>query len=219
MQNEKLKIAAFDVDGTLTYTDSFLLFLRFVAGKPKFFINMARLLPVFLAYGARLIARDAAKNHILSMFLKNMPHDKYLAKCEDFAKLVYPIIARSDGMSCLKSHQGIGDLVVFVSASLEDYLIPWARTIGVEHVVATKMEVSNGFLTGKMLGPNCRAQEKVNRIRAAFGNFEIIAAYGDSRGDKEMLAQSKTGYYRRLIDEPENAKAIKNNLYWGDLIN
>lgn len=218
MQTEKYNIAAFDVDGTLTFTDSFLLFLRFVSGKMLFVINMIRLVPVFIAYGVRLISRDAAKNHILGVFLGGMPHEKYLSKCSEFASLAYPIIARTDGLSCLKSHQGIGDGVVLVSASLEDYLIPWAHSLGVEHVIATKMEVYNGKLTGKMAGANCRAQEKVNRIRAAFGNAEIVAAYGDSAGDKELLAASKAPYYRKLVDEPVNASAVKRALYWGNLL-
>ncbi|KAF0186255.1 MAG: cicA [Hyphomonadaceae bacterium] len=218
MQTEKPKIAAFDVDGTLTFTDSFLLFLRFVSGRWFFLLNMIKLLPVFLVYGVRLISRDEAKNRILSVFLKNMPQEKYLRKCQEFAQIAYPIIARADGLSCLKSHQGIGDVVVFVSASLEDYLIPWAHSLGVKHVIATKMEVKNGKLTGKMAGANCRAQEKVNRIRAIFGDAEIVAAYGDSRGDKEMLAASHTPYYRKLVDEPAEANRIKRALYWGNLL-
>ena len=216
MQNQNIKIAAFDVDGTLTFTDSFMLFLRYIAGKWGFVLKMLGLAPIFILYGIRIISRDDAKNHILSAFLKDFPYTDYIAKCEEFAKVTYPKIVRTDGMTAIKTHQGANDIVCLVSASLEDYLKPWAKTLGIENVIATKMEVIDGRLTGRMHGPNCRAQGKVDCIRAVFGNTPIITAYGDSRGDKEMLEAAEHGFYRKLLDEPKNAKAIKNSLYWGD---
>lgn len=219
MQNQAPKIAAFDVDGTLTFTDSFMLFLRFIAGKWGFVFKLLGLVPIFLLYGIRIISRDDAKNHILSTFLKDYQYADYIAKCEEFAKATYPKIVRNDGMAAIKTHQGANDVVCLVSASLEDYLIPWAKTLGVEHVIATKMEVIDGRLSGKMRGPNCRAQGKVDRIREVFGDAPIVAAYGDSSGDTEMLEAAEQGFYRKLLDEPKNAKAIKNSLYWGDGFN
>ena len=47
---------------------------------------------------------------------------------------------------------------------------------------------------GAFAGPNCRGEEKVRRLRAAYGDdVRLAAAYGDTSGDTEMLA---------IADEP-----------------
>lgn len=94
-------------------------------------------------------------------------------------------------------HKEQGDRVVLVSASFEEYLGVWARKIGIE-VIATKMEVQGGKLTGRLATPNCYGAQKVARIRAQIDltQFDEIYAYGDTRGDKEMLEIAKHKFYR-----------------------
>ncbi len=216
---ETTKLACFDVDETLTFTDSFMLFLRHTTGRFGFALKIASVTPFFLLYVLRIMSRDNVKNRLLSAFLKDMPHTKYLGLCQSFSEKIYPIIARGDGLLRIKSHQGVGDKVVMVSASLEDYLLPWAHQLGIDGVIATKMEIIGGRLTGRMYGENCRAGIKVKRIRELYPDAEIIAAYGDSAGDKEMLAAATTPHYRKLVDEPRDAKSIIRNLYWGKGLN
>ena len=211
-------IAAFDVDGTLTWTDSFMLFLRFVRGRWGFLSRMVLLVPAFLAYVMRLRDRDATKNRIMTAFLKGISAPRYAQYCEEFARIAYPIITRPDALARLNSHLGVRDQVVLVSASLESYLIPWARTLGVETVLATQVEVRDNLLTGTMLGSNCRCEQKVARIIARFGEAPVIAAYGDSRGDHEMLAVSQNPGLLVFEEAPSNARAIWWDLYFGDLM-
>lgn len=211
-------IAAFDVDGTLTWTDSFMLFLRFVRGRWGFIARMIGLMPVFFAYAFKLRDRDATKNLLLTAFLKGMSEPRYHQYCQDFARIAYPLITRPDALARLNSHLGVRDEVALVSASLEGYLIPWAATLGVETVLATQLQVSNGLLTGVMLGPNCRCDQKVVRIRRHFGDAPIVAAYGDSRGDTEMLAASQNPGMLVFEEAPANRRAIWWDLYFGDML-
>jgi phosphatidylglycerophosphatase C len=52
-------------------------------------------------------------------------------------------------------------------------------------------------VTGGFVGRNCRGPEKVVRLKAAFGpDFELKAAYGDTGGDREMLAAAELPGYR-----------------------
>ncbi|MCZ6166669.1 hypothetical protein O6B35_01880 [Campylobacter ureolyticus] len=48
------------------------------------------------------------------------------------------------------------------------------------------------------MGKNCYAKEKVRRIKETFdlSKFDKIIAYGDSRGDKEMIEFADEGYYK-----------------------
>jgi len=57
-------------------------------------------------------------------------------------------------------------------------------------VLGTQIEVIDGRLTGRFLTPNCYGQEKVRRILTLHPDRSAyhLTAYGDSRGDREMLA-------------------------------
>jgi phosphatidylglycerophosphatase C len=211
-------IAAFDVDGTLTWTDSFMLFMRFVSGRWGFIVTLVKLLPVFGAYVLGLRNRDETKNRLMIAFLRGRSYPSYQEYCDDFADVAYPIIARRDALARLNAHVDARDEVVLVSASLEDYLKPWAKSLNIETVLATRVEVVNNKLTGRMVGPNCRCEQKVNRLREHFGDAHIVAAYGDSRGDHEMLAASENPGMLVFKEAPANRHAILWDLYFGDLL-
>jgi phosphatidylglycerophosphatase C len=211
-------VAAFDVDGTLTWTDSFMLFLRFSAGRTGFFLRLFGLIPAFLSYVLRLRDRDSTKNLLLSVFLKGMSEARYQKLCTDFARAAYPIIARPDALSRLNNHLGVRDEVAFVSASLADYLAVWAQSLGVETVLATRVSIVDGILTGQMAGVNCRCEQKVVRIQHHFGACKIVAAYGDSPGDEQMLAASLSPGYRVFHDAPTHRRRLLWDLYFGNLL-
>jgi len=82
-----------------------------------------------------------------------------------------------------------------VSASPELYVAPVARRLGFDATLATRLQVGpDGLLTGRLVGRNCRGPEKVRRLQEWFGDeTPVVFAYGDSRGDREMLAFSSDG--------------------------
>jgi len=52
-------------------------------------------------------------------------------------------------------------------------------------------------VAGAFLTPNCRGPEKVARLKAELGDdVELKAAYGDTSGDREMLAMAEIQGYR-----------------------
>ncbi|MEL6731156.1 MAG: haloacid dehalogenase-like hydrolase, partial [Bacteroidota bacterium] len=61
-------------------------------------------------------------------------------------------------------------------------------------------EIEGGIFTGNIEGANNYGPEKVERIREWLGDREVEAsyAYGDSRGDREMLAWADQAFYRRF---------------------
>lgn len=215
---ETKPIAAFDVDGTLTWTDSFMLFLRFTSGRSGFAYRLVGLLPTFLRYLLRLQSRDETKNQLMTAFLKGMSLKRYEKWCVDFAACAYPLIVRPDAIARLNNHLGVRDEVVLVSASLEDYLQPFAHAIGANGVVATQVEVFEGVLTGRMKGPNCRCAQKVSRLQARFETARVVAAYGDSAGDKELLQAAEVPGYRVFNEAPARRQAVLWDLYMGTLL-
>ena len=73
--------------------------------------------------------------------------------------------------------------------------VPFARRLGAEALLGTPLVFDEqDRVTGAFAGPNCRGEEKVRRLRAAYGDdVRLAAAYGDTSGDTEMLA---------IADEP-----------------
>ncbi len=79
---------------------------------------------------------------------------------------------------------------MIVTASPEITVAPFARRLGAEALLGTHMTFdADDRVTGAFTGPNCRGEEKVYRLRAAYGDdLQLAAAYGDTSGDTEMLA-------------------------------
>jgi phosphatidylglycerophosphatase C len=90
-----------------------------------------------------------------------------------------------------------GTEIVLVSASAENWLADWCTLHNIT-LVASVLEVTDGRITGKLAGANCHGEEKVKRIRKQFdlSAYQSISCYGDTSGDKPMLALATEAYYK-----------------------
>lgn len=186
---EKKIIAAFDFDGTLTYRDTLVPFLRFAFGNGTVIRKLFFLLPWLAGFPLGLISRQEAKELILTSFLRGMPLAKVELLGKDFAEKKLPSLLRKETYQKLKHHQTEGHICVLISANLSFYLEPWGNNEGLDSVLASRLEVKNQVITGKLSGKNCWGEEKVRRLEEIFGpkkNY-ILYSYGDSRGDLELL--------------------------------
>ena len=201
MKNECKKdenaIAFFDFDGTITRQDSFFLFLKFVL-KNKFYIKLIINLPILIFYKLNLLSNAKAKELVLKLCIKNMEEKELDSKMEDFT-LVLETICMQSALEKIKWHKNNNHEVVIVSASLELYLKKLAKKLGME-LIATKLKIKNGLITGELGSPNCYGEEKVKRIKEKYdlSLYSSIYVYGDSKGDKEMLeiASPNKAFYR-----------------------
>lgn len=194
---KKPTIVAFDFDGTLTRGESFFRWLWFVTPWWRFAWCFVRCLPVLAAYVTRLMGNDRAKAKVIGIFLRGQSRAKLEQRSHQFADKVIANRLRPQAIARLRHHQKQGHCCVLVSATLALYLRPWAERHDFEHVIATELACdAQGRLTGTMATPNCYGPEKAVRLRAHFGVDQIEAAYGDSRGDTEMLAMAAKPQYR-----------------------
>ena len=179
-------VAAFDFDGTITRKDTLVPFLRHVAGLPRFTAAFLTGLPA-LATGDR---REAYKAAVLRRVLAGHPAEDLRATAARYGEAL-PEQFRPEMVERIRWHQGEGHEVVIVSASLRAYLDPVVEHLGLDGVVAVELEVDDdGRLTGAMVGPNCRGAQKVVRLTEWLGGDtpERLRAYGNSSGDRELLA-------------------------------
>ena len=192
-------IVAFDFDGTLTVRDSFTQFLRWRAGAGGWFLGLSRMAPDLAAYAGH---RDRGKLKAASVreFLKGTPRAQLEADAEAFAGQVWPGFMRYDALACWKDWGEKGAYRVIVTASPETTVAPFARRLGAEALLGTPLLFDgDDRVAGAFAGPNCRGEEKVLRLRAAFGeDMQLAAAYGDTTGDTEMLAVADEAGFRRF---------------------
>jgi len=195
----KKNIALFDFDGTLTTKDTLLEFIKFYRGTAVFYAGFLILSPIMVLFKAKLLANWKAKEFMLRYFLGNHDHATFQAACDEFARTKIPALLRPEALARLREHQAQGDAVVIVSASPENWIRLFSDSLSVE-LIATRLEVAGNKITGRLCGKNCFGPEKAERIRAQFNltDYDQISAYGDSRGDREMLALSNRAYYRRF---------------------
>ena len=195
-------VAAFDVDGTLTTLDCVTPFLRRAAGR-RLWTTLVRH-PLALAAAAAQRDRDRLKELACSA-LRGIESTEIEHLGEAFAREVGAGSLRDDTVARLRRHRELGHTVILASASLDPYLVPLGRSLGVDAVVCTVLERgSEGRLTGRLVGANCRGAEKARRVRGWLGENDLadaeLWAYGDSSGDDELLA---------LADRPFRVDGIR----------
>ena len=188
-------LAAFDLDGTLTRRDTLMPFLARAIGRDRAYrAVLASSLPLARAAVLGGAQRDVAKAAVLRRVLAGVPLAALAEAAESYADHVVARGLRPDVRARVDWHRAEGHELVLVSASPELYVTPIGRRLGFDEVLATRLEVdAAGVLTGRLLGANCRGPEKVARLRAWRGDAVVLAyAYGDSSGDREMLALAAT---------------------------
>lgn len=190
------RAVAFDLDGTLTTKDTLTQFLIWRAGYAKAFFKAILLLPHFIGFALGLVSRGRLKQAVLRRFIKRVPAETMEMESQRFAKLVMPGLLRPEGLAALRAHVKAGDQVFVVTASPEFVAWAWTFKENVE-LVATRLEISNGRMTGNLDGMNCRGLEKIRRLSEHLGEPVVLdVAYGDSAGDKDMLAAAREAHFK-----------------------
>ncbi len=196
----KKKVYCFDFDGTLTTSDTLLEFIKFAKGKSRFLMVFLMYSPLLVLMKLHLYPNWKVKQMIFAHLFCGMSIGKFDKLCHAFA-VEYQHLLRPQGIQRVHEALTAGSQVFVVSASIDNWVRPFFLVRGLEgvEVLGTQIEVVDGKLTGRFLSRNCYGAEKVHRITAALPQDRqayTIEAFGDSRGDKEMLAFADHGHYK-----------------------
>jgi phosphatidylglycerophosphatase C len=191
-------VAAFDFDGTITTSDSLRHFLLYLLGSKRFILTAIRSLPTLIAFKLGFIHNEEAKVRILNRVIRGWTREKLEAEGKKFAEQKLNQICRPNALDKIRWHQEQGHTLVLVSASVETYLQPWCNVMGFDKCCCTRLEFVDGKATGNLSGKNCWGAEKAARLKEVFGDLGAIElyAYGDTRGDREMLEAATHSFYR-----------------------
>jgi HAD superfamily phosphoserine phosphatase-like hydrolase len=174
-------INIYDFDYTIYRGDSTVDFYFFSIKKRP---ALLRFLPQQLLHAVRYKLRAESKTEFKSGFLA------FLRDIDDVDSYVQ--LFWQQNSSKLKpwylSRDHSNDVIV--SASPDFLLRPLENKLGVKHVIATKVDVR----TGNISGNNCYGIEKVRRITEEVPGVEINEAYSDHPSDEPILRLARHPY-------------------------
>jgi HAD superfamily hydrolase (TIGR01490 family) len=185
-----MKLAIFDIDGTLIRGGSERLFWRylFVNGRqgPRqllaFLLFMIRYLPIGGIHTPR-------KN---KAYLSGLRVEDVEALARSFVaeKLVHRLY--EPAVQRLKQHLNRGDTVVLLSGTLHPIARALADRLGVGYVCATLASQRNGVLLAQPPEMHPYDAAKLNLVTRLAGELNVelrhVAAYGDSKRDLFLLS-------------------------------
>jgi HAD superfamily hydrolase (TIGR01490 family) len=197
--NDKRVLAVFDFDGTITKRDTLPVFIRFAVTLLHLLKGTIYMAPFVLLFKLKVIPNYTAKERLFKTFFKGISMERFNELSQNFItnieQMVNPV-----ALEKIKWHQQMGHEVIIISASVENWIRPWANKYGIQTVLATGLQLENNMITGNFLTKNCHGIEKVNRLLAAYPERDsyTLYAYGDSSGDKELLATAEHSFYRKF---------------------
>ncbi|WP_373708485.1 HAD family hydrolase [Kaistella sp.] len=190
------KLYCFDFDGTLTYSDTMFLYLKFY-NPSKFRIQFIKHIPLFILLKLNLLEAEKVKKSFIYSILKGEKKEKIEKKSQLFFDQYYPEIFRGNALDFIKNIDYSQTDCYIVTASLDIWVKPFVEKFKM-NLLATQAEFKDDIFTGNFVGNNCNGVEKVNRIKAEITDkkYDKIIAFGDTFGDQPMLAWADEGQFK-----------------------
>lgn len=212
--------AFFDLDKTIIATSSSAAFSR------PFLHNglLTRTSALRTAYAQFLFqvgGADERQTTRLRDALSELIRGWDVAKVEEIVaetvhELIDPVVY-DEALELIGIHQDNGREVVVVSASAYEVVKPIADMLGADAVIATRMEVADGFFTGE-ISFYAYGENKAVAIRelAAERGYNLAAsfAYSDSITDAPMLAAVGHGF---VVNPDRGLRRAAAENGWGQL--
>ncbi len=191
-----MRLAVFDLDGTLTRRDLYLAFLAQALRKhgPARPLRAAALPVLGVGFMLRGIGNDRMKTAFLDAILGGRPRSLVDTLAGDFAVRAVEREMKRAAIAQVENHRRAGDVLLLASASLDPYVQPIAQLLGFHAAVATRIAwTSDGRVAGTLDGPNLRGHAKLDAVRAELarcypGESPRMVAYSDHASDEPLLA-------------------------------
>lgn len=154
-------------------------------------------LPLLLLMKMGLYPNWKVKQKVFAHCFKGMKLSDFNNWCARFAHDKASVL-RPKGVQKIGEILEAGDRVVIVSASINNWVEPFFAGLSGVFVIGTMIENRDGVITGRFLTRNCYGEEKVRRLLQLYPERQDywLVAYGDSRGDFELLDFANESHYK-----------------------
>ncbi|MBI5460955.1 MAG: HAD family hydrolase [Gammaproteobacteria bacterium] len=189
-----MALALFDLDNTLLGGDSDYLWGQFLVEQGivdgdsyerenRRFYDQYKAgtldIHAFLAFSLRPLAQHP-------------PAQLYVWRDQFIARLIDPIVL-PEARDLVERHRAAGDTPVIITATNRFVTAPIAARFGIEHLIATEVEMDGARYTGQSTGIPCFQNGKVHRLQqwldAQQATLNGSWFYSDSHNDLPLLEQ------------------------------
>ncbi len=184
----------FDVDGTLVRTNLVHPTLWYLFNQATPLKSLEKLARAALRAPSMALAelRDRRSfNELLFSSYEGISRDRLLVLADECFDAVVKPALWPHARALVERSREQGD-VVLISGALDFLMERLARHLGATHVIANRLEIKDGYCTGRLLRPVVAGPEKARLIREharAHGHdLDDCFAYSDSYSDVPMLA-------------------------------
>lgn len=189
--------ALFDMDRTLVRRQTATLYVRYLRAQGgATWRDSARVLWWVAQYTVGVIDAPAVATRALRT-LAGTPEAVLAARCDDWFRSVVEAYVCDEGRRAVERHRNRGDVVAIVTGETPYAARPLARRLGIDHVVASDLEVdAQGLFTGRFVEPLCFGAGKLERTRELAHRLgfrlEDATFYSDSYTDLPLLEAVRT---------------------------
>ena len=187
------KLAIFDIDYTITKKETLMEFYKYSLEEDiKNIRFLQRALYSGLMYGVGIYDERRVKECFLK-FIDNIEEEKLQDLVKRFYKNRLSKILYKDAVDMMYKLKKEGYDIYLISASPEFYINEFYNIDVVDKVIGTRFEFKEGKFIRRMLGSNCKGEEKVKRLKEVLSkenievDFKDSYMFSDSLSDKPLL--------------------------------
>jgi phosphatidylglycerophosphatase C len=182
----RMRIAIFDLDGTLTRRDSLVPYvlgfcLRHPLRLPRLLVMPWQVLRFVFAHRDR----GELKQALITSALRGATRDEIARWNDRFVRRLLERGMHPEALDRLAQHRARGDYLVLMSASPDLYVPAIARALRFNETICTGVRWNGMVLSGELTTENRRAEEKLRGVEALRARHDgsQITAYGNSASD------------------------------------
>ncbi len=188
----KIQVAIYDLDNTLTRSDTFFSFVRYFLKKHPLKIVHFWSLPIAFALSRlKLCDRVLVKKVVMRQISRISKPEQERLKTNFVKEFVEPLFLER-GLKSIAEHKKAGFKIILISASPSFYVTEVAKTLGVDAFLCTNtIERDGRFLVQN----HCYGKEKINRLDLYLKennlvlDYETSFFYSDHHSDYPLMAQ------------------------------
>jgi HAD superfamily hydrolase (TIGR01490 family) len=189
-------IAFFDLDQTITKAISGRALV--VAGHKKgLFTGWDFVNAIFLSFAFRFKLKDPYRIVVnMVRWVKGMPENIMNDLCLEVCReILLPSVYR-DALAEIEFHKSKNARIVILSSALKGICVEIAKSLNIDDIICSELEVRDGLLTGRPIGRLCYEEEKAIRLLVYCEKHNHSSSdswyYGDSISD--LPALNKVGH-------------------------
>ncbi len=198
MNENSKKISIFDLDGTLTKSDTYLPYLiGFLKRNPKRWLKASILPFAVVMFYLKIHDNQWLKTIFLKIILGGETKKNILDWNKIFLDKLFTEGLREDIVTILKKRQNAGDIILLSTASLDIYVPDIQNWFSINHLICTNALWQDDCLTGELDGNNCYGLEKLARVKSYMRKHNIsgeISVYSDHASDWPIMNYADKAY-------------------------